>query len=56
MEELFADLRPIDNELMRLKKVKYDNGDPYGTLENALEDKIEGLYLLDWIFFHDCFG
>ena len=41
MDDLFAELRPIDKELMRLKKIKYENGDPYGTLENTLEDKIQ---------------
>ena len=41
MDDLFAELRLIDKELMRLKKIKYENGDPYGTLENTLDDNIQ---------------
>ncbi|XP_067951021.1 alpha-2-macroglobulin receptor-associated protein-like [Watersipora subatra] len=43
LNSLRDDLHRIDKELMQLKYDKYENKDPYGDMESALDEKVHAL-------------
>jgi len=42
LNNLYQELKGVDDELMKLKKIKHDNEDPLGELENSINEKIDG--------------